>query len=227
LCAAGTQFHAGAVPVTIDQILANAPAGLAGSLDIAASVNNSVLTIALKNASVSAEIGANVLLTGLAFQLPAGLSIDSGTVSRGAGSSFVNFAGTQTDVSGEWGFGNSAQGHFTGLAVDALISTMVADSEKKFSATPLSNPAGLSGPDFGLISATGNAGGVEAIKDAILITLKLKGSYTGDLPAAINGGLVAATFGSPEAVSVPEGGATLVLMGLGLFSLFGYSCKTK
>jgi hypothetical protein len=65
---------------------------------------------------------------------------------------------------------------------------------------------------------------LEAVKDYIVITLNLKGSYTGDLPGAIDGGLVAVTFGSPNAV--PEGGATLVLMGLGLLGLFGYARKT-
>ena len=224
LCAAGTQLPTNATSVTIDQILADAPAGLSGVLDMVAKGNT--LTITLQNTSITSEIGANALLTGLAFNLPSGLSIASGSASIGG--SFVNFNPTPAslkDVSGEWGFANGASGHFNGLDVDALVSTMAADTSGTFGGSSLKKPDDLAGPDFGLLAKGGNAGGLAAISDSILITLNLTGTYSGDLVGDINSGVVAVTFGSPT--GVPDGGATLVLLSAGLLGLAGVARNFK
>lgn len=226
LFAAGTQLPTGATSVTIDQILADAPAGLSGVLDMVASGNT--LTITLQNSSITSEIGANALLTGLAFNLPSGLSIASGSASIG-GSSFVNFSPTPSslkNVSGEWGYANGTPGHFNGMDINAVVSTMAADTTSTFGGGSLKNPDDLAGPDFGLLANGGDAGGLAAISDQILITLKLNGTYSGsDLVGDINGGVVAVTFGSPK--GVPDGGATLVLLSMGLFGLAGVARNLK
>ena len=130
------------------------------------------------------------------------------------------------DVSGEWGFANGASGHFNGLDVDALVSTMAADTSSTFGGGSLKKPDDLAGPDFGLLAKGGNAGGIAAISDSILITLNLKGTYTGsDLVGDINSGVVAVTFGSPT--GVPDGGATLVLLSAGLLGLAGVARNFK
>src|SRR5436190_1256256 len=229
LSLAATQLPARATSVTIDKILADAPLGLNAYIDITAP-DSSTLKILVQNTSVSSQIGANAILTGLAFDLPANVTITGGTVSLGAGSKFVNFnpnpAGL-TDASGEWGYASGTKnlGHFTGLSVDSLISTMSADTDQPFSKTPLAPPDVLSGPDFGVISAKGDAGGLAAIRDSILITLNLKGNYGVDLVKAIDNGTVAVTLGSPT--SVPDGGATLLLLGMAVLGLLGFRGKLK
>ena len=103
---------------------------------------------------------------------------------------------------------------------------MAADTSSTFGGGSLKKPDDLAGPDFGLLAKGGNAGGIAAISDSILITLKLNGTYTGsDLVGDINNGVVAVTFGSPT--GVPDGGATLVLLSAGLLGLAGIARNFK
>src|SRR5689334_13252153 len=106
-----TRGVAQATPVTVDEILydsssvANA-ALLSGTVDMTLSGN--VLTITLTNTSLDAAgSGAGILLTGIGFQLPGGVSILSGGVNMG-GSTAVNFTKPVSgDVSSEWGYDNN------------------------------------------------------------------------------------------------------------------------
>ena len=219
LAVGASQLGVNATSVTIDQILADYPAGLSVVADMAYKGNT--LTIILQNTSITSEVGANALLTGIGFNLPGTLSIASGVVTRPSGSVFVNFSGSQTDISGEWGYANGAQGHFNGLPVNSLVSTMEADTDNRFSSTALSDPSGLNGPEFGVLAKTGDAGGLEAIKDTIKIELTLAGSFNGkDLVSNINNGTIAVTFGSPTGnVNVPDGGTSAMLLGFGFLGM--------
>lgn len=225
-----------AIQIGIDEILYQADAAnpnlvneLAATIDM--TYAGSTLSIILKNTTgASSTTGAGVLLTGLGFNLPSGLSIGSGSAALNPGAVAVNYA--SGNLSKEWGYqnGHPTSGHLDGdgtpglLYVNTVVSAMQVDGTSRFITGSIDNPAngGLGGPDFGVISANGSAGGQEAVRDAILLTLNLSGIYTGtaaDLLAYIDANPVVVTFGSPDSrppQEVPEGGATLALLGFGL-----------
>ncbi len=170
---------------------------------------NNTLNIRLVNtSSATAPTGAGGLLTGLAFDLPHGVDVLGGSVSLYNGSVFVN--SSTINPSTVWGFQNaSAPGHFNGLAVDTVIACMSADTTQPFLGSSV-----LAGPNYGLLSNNGSAGGLPGIQNGIVISLNLSGSVS---LTDINNGLVAIEFGSPTGGSVPDGGSTLALLGLTLF----------
>ena len=108
--------RASAGAITVDQVLyqsdiANANL-LSGTVDMTFASNTNTLSIILTNTSSDlAGDGAGILLTGLGFQLPTGVSIASGTAVIAPGSTGVNFTGVAgTDVSKEWGYDNILSG---------------------------------------------------------------------------------------------------------------------
>lgn len=213
-----------AVSIGVDQILADQPTGLSGTVDM--SLSGNVLTITLVNTSAAGSAtGANGLLSGLAFNLPGysgAVNIVGGSVTLGAGSSLVN--SPAGDLSKEWGFQNSsAPGHFNGLAVDTVVATMQADTTTKFAAGNITLPDVLDGPEYGLVRTGGDPGGLSAVENSVVITLVLSKTIAGGDVSAylgrINDGLVAIEFGSPTGGSVPDGGSTLVLLGSALTAL--------
>ena len=233
LAAAGALMFpssAQAVSIGVDQILADQPTGLSGTVDMTLSGN--VLTITLVNTSAAGSAsGANGLLSGLAFNLPGysgAVDIIGGSVILGPGSSFVN--SPVGDLSKEWGFQNSnAPGHFNGLAVDTVVATMEADTTTKFAGGNITLPDVLDGPEYGLVRTGGNAGGLSAVQNSVVVTLTLSktiapGDYATYL-GRINSGLVAIEFGSPTG-AVPDGGSTLVLLGSALTAL-GYVASRR
>lgn len=212
------QYCAQATSIMVDQIIANPVSGtLSGTVDMTLSGNT--LTITLRNTSTSSDIGANVILTGLAFDLPNSIDITGGSVSTAAGSIVLggSMNNSSGNVSGEWGYQNGNSGHFNGLATDTQVSAMEADSNAKFSNTPIDSPAVLNGPEFGLLATGGDRGGLTAIRDSVVITLNLSGTVPANLVSTIDGGLVALTFGSPT--GVPDSGATLSLLGLAMLGV--------
>ena len=100
---------------------------------------------------------------------------------------------------------------------------MVADTSALFSNTPVENPAGLNGPEFGLLGAGGDPGGLTAIENSLVFSLVLNGIPV--LPAdylnRIDQGTVAVTYGSPSGKGVPDGGTTIALFGLSCIGLAG------
>jgi hypothetical protein len=221
-----------ALSVTPDVILADAPSGLSASIDM--SVLGNVLTVSLRNTSASGSAtGADGLLTGIAFYLPASYTINSGMALITMGSSVVNVGNPipgGNDISGEWGYQNSGGGHFVGLVVNRQVSTMEADTAIKFSNTPIDKPNVLGGPDYGLVSTTGNPGGLTAIADSATIVLNLDNFVAaGDIDSflsTINDGIVAVTFGSPSS-GVPDAGSSAMMLGLGLAALGWYSRRKE
>ena len=209
-----------AVPITVDAIVAPGDVDasqLSGTVNM--SLSGSVLTINLKNTSADAAgSGAGILLTGIGFNLPDGVSIGSGSASM-LGSTAVGFimpAGG--NVSSEWGYDNQSlhSGALLGYAVNTAVSSMESQTTSQFAAGSVANPLNLGGPDFGLLSANetdGLGSGVEGILDSLTITLNLAGSLGDDLLAFIENGMVALTFGSPGSATVADGGSTLMLLG--------------
>ncbi len=165
LCGICTSVNA--VSVTVDTILADEPTGLSATVDM--TLSGSQLVITVVNTSTTPPVGANGLLTGLAFALPNGCDIVSGTVLVAGGSTVIgniNSIPGGNNVSGEWGFSNARSGHFNdaNLAVNTQVSTMSADAGTLFSNTPIDGPAGLTGPDYGVLATGGDPGGLAAIR---------------------------------------------------------------
>jgi hypothetical protein len=221
---------ASADPVTVDQVLYQTgiadPSLLKGTVDM--TFGGGTLTITLTNISSDlAGDGAGILLTGIGFELPTGVSITGGKVIIGVGSTAVNFAGgAGTDVSQEWGFDNSPlnsgvfQSGLPVLSYNTVVGAMTSITTNQFAAGSLDGkPAGLAGPDFGLISAleTGSIGSNEAIRNSLVITLALGGTIPSDLLASIEKGHVGLSFGSPNPVPEP---LTLSLLLPGLAGLY-------
>ena len=216
---------AAAMNIAVDQILFDPTSAngslLSGTVDMTLSGN--ILTIILTNTSVDAAgDGAGILLTGIGFQLPSNVKILGGTASAPLGA--VNFGGAPpVNVSQEWGYDNNPlnSGAFQAapaLAYTTVVSSMTSTSTDQFASGSLDgNPAGMAGPDWGIVSAleTGSLGnGNEAIKNYAVITLTLSGPVSLD---AIQQGNVGLSFGSPKSVPEP---ATLALLLPGLAAVY-------
>ncbi len=222
--------RASAGAITVDQVLYQSDIAnsnlLSGTVDMTFASNTNTLTIVLTNTSSDlAGDGAGILLTGLGFQLPTGVSIASGTAVIAPYSTGVNFTGVAgTDVSKEWGYDNSPlnsgvfqSGLFGLLTYNTVVGSMVSITTNQFAAGSIDNaPPGLAGPDFGLVSKseTGALGnGNEAIRSSIIITLVLTGASL-NLVDSINAGSVGVSFGSPNAVPEPPLLSLLLVPGL-------------
>src|SRR6266508_3177377 len=151
-----------ATAVTVDQVLYDSTSVvdsslLSGTVDM--SLSGNVLTIILTNTSLDgAGSGAGILLTGIGFELPTGVSISSGSANIGS-STAVNFAAPASgDISSEWGYDNTPlnSGFFLNngvLSYNTVVSSMVSMTTNQFASGSLGQPPGLGGPDFGAISA--------------------------------------------------------------------------
>jgi hypothetical protein len=224
------QTSAHATSINVDQILApgdvNA-AQLSGTVDM--TLSGSVLTITLRNTSANAAgSGAGVLLTGIGFTLPGSYAIGSGSANMGTSTAVGFTKPGDGDVSEEWGYDNEPlnSGALLNAAqpVDTAVSSMESQSTTQFQAGSLGDPVNLDGPDFGLASATETDGfglGVEAIRDRLVITLNLTGSFGGNLINAINSAWVVLTFGSPgdSTTTVPDASSSVALLGMALMGV--------
>ena len=224
----GLALQASADPIGVDQIIfqntdGGNPAALNGTVDM--SFAGSTLTIVLRNTSgaTGATPGSFNLLTGVAFNLPSGVTIGTGSAALTAGSSGVNWnnAVLGNNVSQEWGYDNNiTSGPFqdvTTLDVNTAVSAMTSTSDAKFQEGQLLSPEVLNGPEMGLLSAAvspSQAGGLNAITDSVTITVNLAGTIGSGLLDFIKNHDVVLSFASPD--SVPEGGSTAILLGLGL-----------
>ncbi len=233
-----TASSANGASITVDELLyqgnANNPTVLSGSVDMTLSGN--LLTVVLTNTSSAVSFdgnGAFNLLTGLAFNLPSGVGIASGTATVPGGATNLNFSTSATNVGSEWGYfnGTPSQGHWNSdgpavLTYNTILSALIADTtgqggaEFAPAAPDLGPPSGLDGPDFGLLSsslANGVAGGLEAIKSPITFVLTLTGTIPLNLLSQIESNPVGISFASPTAgvlISHSPEPASLVLAGI-------------
>lgn len=206
-------MHVAAVSMTVDEVIFEDGTGVNSSLmtgTVDMTLSGSLLTIVLTNTSAAgaAPAGSGAILSGLGFNFPTGILIGSGSVALTTGSVGVNWSGGTggTDVSGEWGYDNPEldSGPFNNAGiiqstVNTAITSMVASTTDPFSGVPLFNPGVLAGPEMGLISEFGDAGGQLAIRDSVTILVNLSGtgSLTGLLDHIQNNAVVL-SFGSPD-----------------------------
>ena len=236
--AVGFAMTASATPISVDEIIYETKAGVDESVYaglVTMELAGQMLKITLKNSSTGEAIagsgGSENLLTGLAFNLPDTVTITGGDVRTG-GSKLVNFIVSDKDVSEEWGYDNNPldSGPFQDddvvwLTYNTAVSAMVSSTSTQFESGSLDATPGLNGPGFGLLSKSVDnaaAGGLEAIKDMVIITLTLDGDTSG-LIDLIEADSVAISFASPDssiggASTVPEP-STFALISLGLASL--------
>lgn len=237
--------QAGAMLLTVDNILFEGegvvpdPLGLAGSVDleIAAVAGGYWAYFTLTNltpADAFSGDSSSVLLSGLGFVLPDGVYIDYGSATVPAGSTVYDgsSATSITDVSQEWGYTNyGPAGAFNDLLglVNTQITTMNSSTDTQFADGTIGPPPGLNGPSWGVLSSylvPGAVGGYQ-IQDSLLVHafLSSDGTFTGDLWSYIQSNEVQLTFGSPDRVAViPEPG-TFLLLGSGLLGVGIYARK--
>ena len=193
--------------------------GLASSYDLYIKVTNTS-----GNLSPS-DFPSSVILTGIGFDLPAGVDILTGAMS------LSNYhVGSQSNPSKIWGYDNEVEGGpFSAFpsvfSVNTAISTLAASVDFRFSSSlPLGN---VDGPDGGVMSAgelSSPPSSWNYYTNYAWIGLDLNGVFSIESLnyAALNGDLVVA-FGSPTA-PVPEP-ATMLLLGTGLIGLAGIGRK--
>jgi hypothetical protein len=230
--------------VTVDQVIyENGGSGvnpglLSGTVDVTVS-GSQQLTILVQNTSPDASFAngsqpGSMILSGLGLQL-GGVNIVSGTVTVNSGSTAVNFDIGQslTDISNQWGYGNTAAGAFGSvsgvLAVNNTVSSLHAEGPNRFAGPP---PTSIDGPAYGAISKALVLGGKFTTQAAVMDTIKLVLNLDGAAPsaAAIDAGDVVLGFGSPGSVAgttVPDGGMTLVLLGMGLAGIACFARRHK
>lgn len=216
LAAAAVITALACAPASAATILISDPSGLSAEVEFSL-VNPTTLTVRAKNTSTGAPVGftgADQILTSVSWDFGGSTSITGGSVRTGPTSGSVNFSvanvGPSADVSGEYGFGN---GGTTGLFGN-FISGNTAGATP-FGGTNLDGPAGLNGPQGGLIAspAVVSLGGLGAIQDEWIATLTLA-SPLANLDFLDSGILVEygsdAAFlpGDPDGGIIPEPGTT-------------------
>ena len=201
------------------------PDGLAAEAEF--SVSGTTLTVRLKNTSTGVPGGfsnSDQLLTGLSwdFGVPGfngDITITGGTVFTGPTSSSLNFdilnVGPNSDVSGEWGFGNMD-------GTGALTNFITANNAlaTPFGGANLDAAVNIDGPQGGLVAnpAVVPLGGLGAIQDEIIATLTLSEAMTEQqLINDLKSNFVRVEFGSDAAfITTPAPGALALLAIAGL-----------
>lgn len=194
------------------------PSGLAAEAEFDL-LNATTLEIRLRNISTGVPGGfsnSDQLLTSVAFDLGApgdnggDPDITGGSVVIGPTSASVNFStgsyGPGANVSGEYGYGN---GGTTGLTPNFISANTAGATD--FGGPNLDGPAGLDGPQAGLLANPELVplGGLGAIQDEIIATVTLSQPVS-DLSFLSNGVIV--EFGS-DAAFLPEPASLALLLG--------------
>lgn len=185
--------------------------------------------------AASSLSGAGAILTSIGFLLPgSAVIVLPGTVTIATDSSSVGFAtGTYpagTDVSGEWGATIGGEKPISDEMGDYDFVSANTAQVTKFAGVNLDGPAGLNGPQGGLLDDSANRGGLGVIDNSVIILLTLQGlslDQRSPFLASLSTSSVVeygsdAAFGTP----VPEPG-TLMLLGSGLIGICLYRWRRK
>lgn len=269
LAATALVTPAHAFSVSVDEIIYQPgsglnPANLSAQINMAKIGTNTLRVTLINTSTATSGDSATILLTGLGFRLPSGVSLGcstgSGMDSDGCtvnmnnsnstgglptfNSTAINFTEPGSgSISNEWGwevnpsagpFQSAPAGEVTDGSVNMVVSALTAAVDYKFATGSTFPPSGMDGPDGGLLSAAlpdSAAGGLEAIKAAIVIDLVLSGSIPTEasLASYIESQNVVVSFGSPtesyNPVSNPPGGdavpepASLGILSIGLVGI--------
>ena len=187
-------------------------------------IDDTTLEVRLKNTSTGVPVGfgagADQILTSISWDFIGTTTISGGSVKTGSLSESLSFSvidvGANADVSGEFGFGNSGA---TGL-FDNFISGNTANATP-FGGANLDGPAGLNGPQAGLVANTLpiGLGGLGAIQNEWIATLTLTGDPLTNLDFLAN--LVTIEFGSDAAfITAPEPSSLCLLVAAGVAGLW-------
>lgn len=202
--------------------------GLSGEAEFTLLGAGDVLEIRLKNTSTSIPAGFNSsdqLLTTLSWDFGeigfnSDIVITGGTVFTGSSSSSINFSitnvGPNSDVSGEYGYGN-----MDGTGALTNFVTATRSQATPFGGTNLTGPVNIDGPEAGLLSAIASVplGGLGAIQDEIIITVTLSGVVASESEIFGVLGLVRIEFGSDAFfITVPTPSSMMLLCLAGVFA---------
>lgn len=193
-------------------------------------IDPTTVEIRLKNTSTGVPDGfgsADQLLTGISwdFGLPGSnvgdLTVTGGAAIIGPTSQSLNFStgayGPGSNVGGEYGFGNGAE---SGQMQNFLTGNTAGATA--FGGPNLDGPAGLNGPQGGLVAnpILTSLGGLGAIQNEIIATLTLSGPLASIDALAANG--LRVEFGSDAHfinIVIPEPGSLACLGALGGLAL--------
>jgi len=196
-----------------DLVIFTDPSGMSAEAEFTL-LNSTTLQVRLKNTSTGAPAGfggAAQILTVLSWDFgaagnnPGDTQITGGTIVIGPTSQTINFDtgsyGPGTNVGGEWGFGNND----TSGGLMNLISANTSGATP-FGGPNLDGPAGLDGPQGGLVAnpPVADLGGQGAIQDEVIATLNLSLAISNLNFLAANGTMV--EFGS-DALFIPGNSA--------------------
>ena len=212
----------GASSASADIINFSHASGLSASAEFTM-LNATTVRIRLTNTSTGVPMGfdsSDQLLTGITWDagMPGINATDpmilGGTAVIGVTSQSLNFStgsyGPGTNVGGEWGYGNNDGSGGLPNMVSGNIAGITA-----FGGPNLDGPAGLNGPQAGLVAnpILVPLGGLGAIQNEIVVEITLNQSISGLSDLLGNGAQV--EFGSDAAFIFVPAPASLTLVGLG------------
>lgn len=214
---------------TLYQTSAGDPSQLMANVDM--SVSGTTLSITLQNISLAGAADpaalASSMISGVAFNLPSGVTITAGSITP---------IGTQspnpwnlTTANQQWGYANDGTGgslDHAALSYNAEASTLSSDAPTRFD-----NSSGNSdGLNYGAVSDNITPPGSPNVRDTIQLDLTLLNANGFDLTGLvpyIDEHPVAVIFGSANSTTVPDGGATVALLGMALAGLGGLARRLR
>lgn len=216
--------------VTYDEVLYQADPTVTAALlsaQVSMGVDGGFLYVRLRNVSpdtalTGSEHGNLGVLSGLAFNLPAGVGIGFGGDAYNAPGSMFASGGSAALMQSAWGWDYSGGALLSGgalaeatLSYNARGATIASDGKHSFSDTSSSrsNP-NAGGLDYGAKSALESlAPGNAHVTDSVELKFLLTGTAPADLVGYIDSHSVAVYFASPTDCRVPDGGTTVALLG--------------